>query len=336
MKILVTGATGFLGGHLTARLVRDGYEVRALARSAARAESIGRICEVAFGDLRDESSLKRAVQGVDAVFHAGAALSGSWADYEDVTIRGTERLLKTSLEAGVERFVHISTLAVYRTTGIPENATIDETREIEPHPERVGPYCRSKVEAERLAFDYCGRGLPVVVIRPGLIYGPGGKVFWPNIGYMAMRLCVVIGNGHAFLPLTYVENTVDALLRALNVKHAVGRAYHITDGFGLTKDRYLHHYMEATGVRLRIVHIPLWLLSVPAFASGFSGRFGITLPIPNRYALMSKFRGLRCDTGRARWELGWEPKVSTAEGLERTFAWLSRSDWPAPAIEAAG
>ncbi|MEX0729684.1 MAG: NAD-dependent epimerase/dehydratase family protein [Aquisalimonadaceae bacterium] len=327
MKILVTGATGFIGGHLAIRLLQHGHRVRALVRRDSNAvEHVrGLGCEIAHGDLLDEASLRAAIAGTEVVYHLGAALTGTWQHIEAVTVRGTERMLRLSLEAEVDRFVHISSLAVYRMADIPENAIIDESRPLEPDPQRVGFYCRSKVEAERLVFDYHRRGLPVVVVRPGLVYGPRGNVFWPNIGYLKNRICILPGSGDAFLPLTHVDNVVDAILLAGRAAGVVGKAYHIADGNGMTKTQYLRRYLAATGARARVVEMPLPLLSSPAAASELLAGLGFRVPFPNRYALKSKYRGIRCDTSRAQWAMGWKPRVSLDEGLERTFAWYNRS-----------
>lgn len=327
MKVLVTGATGFIGSHLVNRLVQEGHHVRALARHSSQVDHLHALgCEVVYGDLGNEASLRPAIAGVNAVYHAGAAVGVShWASIEDITVRGTERMLRLSLEAGIERFVHISSLAVYRTADIPENAIIDENRELEPYPESVGAYCRSKVEAERLVFEYYRHGLPVAVVRPGLIYGPGGNVFWPNIGFQKNNVCIVLGSVDSFLPFTYINNVIDALVQSGSVPEAVGRAYHIVDGNGMTKRQYLRRYMEDLEADMRVVQVPLWMLTSPAMISGLLGRFGIRIPFPSRYALISKYHGLRCDTSRAKSDLGWEPRVSLDGGLERTFDWHNRS-----------
>jgi nucleoside-diphosphate-sugar epimerase len=179
-KILVTGGTGFLGSHLVTRLVQEGHEVRVLARKMSRLDHLPKKgIQVVFGDLRDAESLCRAMQGIEVVYHAAAAMGGSWEDFEDGTIRGTERLLEVSLAAGVKRFVHISSLSVYEAAGYKRNSVIHESSPYPKDPLKIGPYTYSKVESERLAFEYYKKGLPVTVLRPGLIYGPRGKILYP-------------------------------------------------------------------------------------------------------------------------------------------------------------
>lgn len=322
MKVLVTGATGFIGSYLAARLVQHGCHVRALVRPDGRAEHVRSLgCEPVRGDLRNEASLRSAVRGVNRVYHLGAAVGGCWEQYRAVTVEGTRRLLRLSLRAGVDRFIHVSSLAVYRMGDIPENAVIDESRQLEPSPERVGFYCRSKVEAERLVAGFQQRGLPIVVVRPGLVYGPRGNTFWPNVGFRRGAVCFVPGNLHAFVPFTHVENVVDALVLAGTVTAAVGGAYHIVDGNGLTRAEYLRRYSAATECRFRVMRVPLAALAGAMALARPLRRGKGRVPLPGLYALKSKFRGVRCDTAQAQWVLGWKPGVSLDAGLERTFAW---------------
>jgi 2-alkyl-3-oxoalkanoate reductase len=327
MRILVTGATGFLGSHLVSRLVHNASEVRALTRKTSRTDHLPKENVTLFyGDLKDKESLRRAIEGVDIVYHAGAAKRGSWEEFEASTIRGTEWMLELSLAAGVSRFVHISSLAVYQMNHLERNAVIDESCPMEPAPEKVGPYAHAKVEAEKLAFQFYNKGLPLVVVRPGLIYGPRGIVLFPHIGYaFKNRLFVIVGDGSNLLPLTYVDNTVEAIILAAQSEDAVGKAYTIVDEAEITQKKYLQRYLAATKVDLIVVSIPFPLLLGGVGLIEQLRKVGVLKQraTPSTYGLASKYKSVHFKVSRAKEELNWKPKVSLEEGLRKTFEWYN-------------
>jgi 2-alkyl-3-oxoalkanoate reductase len=324
VRTLVTGGTGFLGGHLVRRLVQQGDQVRVLARPASRADRLPGEVEIVRGDLKDEESVARAVDGVDIIYHVGAATAGSWEEYRQGTIEATERIMRLALQSRVRRFLHVSSLAVYHTFSLKDGDSVDESSALEPNPEKVGPYCYSKVEAEKIALRYLEKGLRLTIVRPGLIYGPGGRLMFPHVGYFLHdRLFVMIGSGDNILPFTYVENTVDGFLLAAAADEAEGGSYHFVDSSEITQKEYLTRYREATGSRFWVASVPFPLLLRGTLLGGPLSRLrGGRQPFrPSRYSLISKWKSLRFETLRARTELGWTPRVSLLEGLNRTFQW---------------
>lgn len=274
--------------------------------------------------MKDRDSLRRSVAGVDAVYHAAAAMKGPWREYEESTIRGTEWMLELSREAGVRRFVYISSVTVYRTAGLEAGTTIDETCPPDPEPERRGPYVHAKIEAERRAFRYLGEGLPVVVIRPGIIYGPGGRVMHPNVGFfLTKKLFLLVGKGDNPLPLTYVDNTVDGILSAASVDHAVGKAYNLVDGGSITQREFLDRYRAAVKGRFATLSLPLPLLLVAAELAQCLKKFGMPSIASTAYGFRAQYANVRLDAAKARRELGWKPRITLEEGLGRTFSRLS-------------
>jgi 2-alkyl-3-oxoalkanoate reductase len=327
MKILVTGASGFLGSHLVTRLAQEGHEVRALVRPTSQTEHLPQAnVTLTYGDLKDRESLRQAVAGADIVYHAGAAMRGTWEEIEASTIRGTEWMLELSLAAGVKRFVHISSLAVYQVNHLARNATVDEVCPVEPMPEKVGPYAQAKVEAEKLAFRYHEMGLPVVVVRPGVVYGPRGIVLFPHIGYTVKnRLFVIVGSGANLLPLTYIDNTVDGLLLAAQSETAVGQVYTLVDEEEITQKEYLLRYLAAINANLFVLPMPFPLLLGVVGLVEQLRKVGILKKkaTPSTYGLASKYKSLRFSAAKAREELGWVPEVSLDAGLQRTFDWYN-------------
>jgi len=342
MKVLVTGASGFLGGHLVERLLRDGHEVRALVRNSSNLDLLATLARATAdggsparismhtGDLDDEASLAGIMDGIELVFHAGAGINGTWPELERTTVQGTGLLLQAALEAGIKRFVHVSSVVVYQVGALASNCALDETCPLELRPGLVGPYARSKVEAEKLVRAYQQRGLDTVIIRPGLVYGPRGRVFWPNIGVLRGRICLLPGKARDLLPLVHVDDVVQAMVLAAHTPAASGRAYHVADHHGMTKRGYIKRFNQATGVARHIVPVPVTWIGGPLSLAGsmlrLPGRLGLppgrlgNKRLPTGYGLRSKFRGLRFDCTRARTELGWQPARPLEQGVEQHLA----------------
>jgi nucleoside-diphosphate-sugar epimerase len=322
MKVLVTGATGFLGSRLASALAARGDTVRALSRGTGGDSRLQEThVEIVRGDLKDRESLRKAIAGVDVVCHAAAAMSGSWREYAETTIRGTEWMLNLSQEAGVKRFVHISSITVYRTWDRGREALIDETCPWDPDPGRLGPYAHSKIEAEKHAFRYLRQGLPVVVIRPGIIYGQGGRVMHPNVGYfVTKKLFLLVGDGDNPLPLTYVDNTVDGILLSISNDKAVGQAYNLVDGAAITQKEFLDRYRAAVDNRFITFSLPLPLLLAGAVLARQLKRFGITSIDTTAQGFKAQYANVRFDAAKARHELGWQPRIAMDEGIRRTFS----------------
>jgi nucleoside-diphosphate-sugar epimerase len=176
VRVFVTGGTGFIGGHVAQLLRERGDDVRALVRTPSKAGRLRELgCELVEGDLSDEEALRAALKGCDAVVHAAAVYEiGVPADRRpylvDVNVRGTERVLGAALAAGVSRAVYVSTVAVFGDTG---GQVADETWERPEGLAFTSVYEQTKVEAHQRAMDICGRGLPLITVQPGVVYGPG-------------------------------------------------------------------------------------------------------------------------------------------------------------------
>jgi 2-alkyl-3-oxoalkanoate reductase len=311
------------------RLAQDWHDVHALVRPTSKTDHLPKErVSLITGDLKDKESLRRAICGIEVVFHAGAAVSGPREELETSTIRGTRYMLELAQAEGVKRFVHISSLSVYQVYQLQRNAIVDETCPVESMAERIGPYAHAKVEAEKLAMAYADQGLPVVVVRPGLIYGPRGTVLFPHLGYaIKNRLFAVVGSGTNLLPLTYVDNAVEGIVLAANSETAVGRAYTIVDGDEITQKEYLRRFLTAAKLNFFVVSIPFPLLLGTVKVVEQLRKTGIlgSKSGPTVYGLASKYKSLRFDTTKARTELRWSPRVTLEEGLQRTFTWYNQA-----------
>lgn len=319
MKVLVTGATGFLGSRLAAALAARGHTVRALSRGG-ESRLPKRSVEIFRGDMRDKDSLRRAVAGVDAVCHGAAAMKGPWREHEQTTVRGTEWLLELARGENVKRFVHLSSITVYKTTGLERGTLIDESFPLDPEPEQRGPYPRAKIAAERQVGRNLELGLPTVVIRPGIVFGPGGRTMHPSVGYFLTKKCfLLVGRGDNPLPLTYVDNAVEGILSALDSDQAVGQAYNLIDDSTITQREWLDRYRGAFGARFAVFPLPLPLILAGSALASRLKRFGIQAIDTPAYGFRSQYANVRFDAAKARRELGWQPRIGLEEGLRRTF-----------------
>jgi 2-alkyl-3-oxoalkanoate reductase len=326
MKVLVTGATGFLGHHLVCKLLQEGFEVTALARKTSDIHQlVASGVDIIQGDLTDRDSLRSAVSDVEIVYHAGAATRGSWSDHAASTIQGTQNILEISVQSGVRKFVLISSLAVYDVHGLDEEAIVSEDHPYEPFPRRVGPYTWAKLQAEKNALAFCkDQGLPVVVVRPGIIFGPGGRVLFPHLGLkLRGNSFLVIGSGENLLPLTYVENTVDAILASSVPDRAIGQTYNIVDDGELTQRGYLEELMRMTGIGFRVLTLPKTVFYLPLAVTEWMSKNGLlkSSSIPTRYSFTAKFSSVKYDNRKVKAELDWSPRIDLIEGLKRTFEW---------------
>jgi nucleoside-diphosphate-sugar epimerase len=237
--VFVTGATGFIGGRVCERLVQAGARrVRALVHSMHRAARIGRLpIELCPGNLLETDSLRSALADSTIVIHCGLGNARG-------IVRGTENLLSVSREAGVKRFVHMSTAAVYGLTPPPGSET-------EEAPLRLtgDGYCDNKGRAERAVLRAGQRGLPVVILRPSIVYGPYSLWSPRLIGDLREHRVALIDGGKGACNTTYVDNLVDAVFASIDNDQAVGNTLFVTDGEAITWGDFVRAHMEMLGCK---------------------------------------------------------------------------------------
>lgn len=328
MTVLVTGASGFLGGRLTEMLVERGEPVRVLARATSDLRHLSHLqIQIVRGDLDDAAALAEAGRGVRVIYHC-AACSTDWAapsTYQRANVAGTQNLLDAAVRAGsVERFLHVSTTDVYGYPRVP----CDETAPMR----NVGlPYNRTKIQGEESVWKaHREQGLPVTVVRPATIHGPRGKDFVVEIANMLrQRMMLLIDGGRARGGFTYVDNVAAAMMQAAESPATVGRAYNITDATDATWGTYTYALADALGCSRPWLTLPFPVaialgrtMEIPHRMLKLSGR-----PLLTRHAAYLLGRDQEFPAARAREDLGFDPQVSLAEGIERSVAWL-RSQKP--------
>jgi nucleoside-diphosphate-sugar epimerase len=305
--VLVTGASGFLGRRVVAALRERGLRVRAMVRSSPLPAGFEDV-ETVDAMLGDDAGVAQAVAGVRAVVHCAARVArrGSRAEFFRDNVGGTGHLLEAARAAGVERFVHVSSIAVYDRQ--PGNGPVGEGVDYEPHPERRGAYTWSKVEADRLVCEIGARnGMRTVILRPGILVGPEGPEFTARLclGTVGGR-ALIVGRGDARLPLCHVDDVARAAALAVSAPAAAG-AYNVVDDEP-TQDEWLRA-RAAGGWRLRPLYVPPRLAAIPALALEGVARLARRQSPLSRYKIRRATESLRYDTTRARRDLGWRPET---------------------------
>lgn len=324
-RVLVTGATGFLGHHLVAALKRCGADVVALVRNAESVSpELKAQAEIAVGDLRDCNEIATAMRNVDIVYHCAAVTTNqtTWTEHFDTNVSGTETVLQEALRADVKRVIHISSVIVYGLERPPSGRCFRESEVFTRTPDRWAYYLRSKLEADRLALQHHYENqLPVTVLRLGALYGPGGGRP-PGRGLVQLGpLRLIIGRGRNRLPFTYISNAVDCLLLAAITPEAIGKAYNVVDEPQTTGRDVALQCMKITGERSILISVPPLMLSAAAlmleWRSGLNG--SQTPPRLSRFVVRSSCRNICYDTTKAHDQLGWRSEVTLDEGLRRTL-----------------
>jgi len=334
VRALVTGAGGFLGSSVCRRLLRAGIEVRALVRPDRPLPVPG--AERFEGDIGDDVAVAAAVNGMDCVVHTAARVqtSGRWEDFAEANVRGTRRLLRAAPAAGVGRIVHISSLSVY---AVPHDGVrITEDSCYESEGESRGHYSRSKLAADRVVMDAARRGVAVVNLRPGLLYGPGKRPPVARQSFSVAGLKLLLASPSYRLPLTYVDNVADAVLLAATTDAAAGQAFTIVDA-NTPQDEYVGLYRAASGEHWRPVFLPVGAVAAGAWVMERALRLARRRSPVTYHQVRRATVGAVYDCSKAERILGWRPAITIEEGLRRTFESL-RDESPragAPAMASA-
>ena len=332
MKVLVTGANGFLGRATVRSFLERGHDVRALIRPAAAADPSwsGRV-EVVRADLRAGGDLESAVGGVDAVIHIAAGTSGDEADMFAATVVGTERLLTAMANTASRRLVLASSFTVYDWDAIPHLLT--EWSPLDTDLEGRGGYTAAKVWQERVARRMSAEhGFDLTVLRPGVIWGRGNE-YPPGIAQKVGPVHLVFGLA-ARLPLTYVENCAECFVRVTERPESAGETFNVVDDVGTPTALFVNEHLRRSGAGGRTARVPYKLAEalVRAVAGSSERVFGRpghlpSILVPTRF--VARFKPLDYSNAKLREIVGWEPLYSLEEALDRTYS--PEKEWiPSP------
>ena len=325
MRIALTGATGYTGGHVLRALAGRGDDVAALVRDGSGSEGVEKeAAEIVSGDLRDLAAIGKLVDGADAVVHIAAVYRTAGhpdSYYRDINYGGTVRLLDAAAKAGVRRFVHTSTVGVLGHVADPPG---DETSPLAPS----DVYQETKAEAEVYALRFGEeKKLPVAVVRPAAIYGPGETRLLKLFRAIARGRYAIVGSGTPSYHLVHIDDLVQGFLLALDHPGAPGEAFIIAGERALTQRELADAIASATGGSY-------WPFRIPALPIQLAGSaceavlkpFGIDPPLHRRRVdFWTKNREF--SIAKACRVLGYEPRVGALDGIASTAAWYREAGW---------
>jgi len=329
--ILVTGSAGFLGSRVVARLLDLGFNnIRCFARPSrdlGTLESFRMQCgsrlEIVRGNLLSQTDCDKAVRDVAVVYHLAAGKTEkSYPDAFMNSVVTTRNLLEASLRYGtLERFVNVSSFAVYTNRDKPRRNILDESCPVERAPAGRGePYCYAKVKQDELVMEY-GRkhAIPYIIVRPGPVYGPGDPGISSRVGSGAFGIFLHLG-GSNVMPFTYVDNCADAIVLAGIRAGIDGEVVNVIDDDLPTSRQFLRLYKKHVR-SFASVPIPRMVsYALCALWERYSRWSEEQLPpVFNRRAWHAYWKGSRYANDKAKRLLGWNPQVTTEEGLRRYF-----------------
>lgn len=332
MKVLVTGATGFLGFRLLKYLKQRDYQPFATGRNPEMIEAIRHLdIPVKPGSIQDSDFVQQLVQGMDAVVHT-AGLSSPWGTYEtfyQTNVIGTRQVVDACLAAGVPRLVHISTPSIYVA-----NRDCVNVRESDPLPEHfANAYAETKYLAEKEVLRGQEAGLETVMLRPRALIGEGDTVIVPRL-LRAQRegRLRIIGRGNNEVDMTAVENVCYAIELGLKAQgEALGEAYNITNGKPVKLWETLAEVFSRLDLKLSQQKLPFVVAYTLAGALEIAAKAQPGQPEPTltRYSVVMLARSQTLNIDKARRLLGYEPQQSTAEAMEEFVRWWKQKNWMA-------
>lgn len=326
MKLLVTGASGFLGCHVVTALLDRGHIVRALIRPAAELALAHDRLETFRADLRGETDLAPAFENIDAVVHLAAAMSGTDQERFAGTVATTERLLEAMAGSGARRLLLAGSMSVYDWRAV--NRSLSEESQLEASPDQRDAYTLAKLYQERVVRRAsANRGWDLTVLRPGWIWGRPDE-YPPRIGRTVGKTHLVFGP-RAVLPLTHVLNCADCFAAAVESPRTVGQTLNVLDDYDVTAWRFMREYLRRTGSSSQMLPVPY-----VAVRAVFEGAYAASSRIFDREAKLSRFlsprrfeanyRPLRYSRDRLRAVLGWRSRIGFEQCLDRTYGPLTR------------
>jgi predicted dehydrogenase/nucleoside-diphosphate-sugar epimerase len=315
VDVLVTGASGGVGGAVLSRFLTEGRRVRAFVRRIPERPEPG--VEYVVGQLGDPEAIDRAVRGARVVVHAGAAMRGGWPEHLGSTVVGTRNVVDACLRHRVEQLVQVSSLSVVDWAGSSGNRPVDEETPYEPRPAERGAYTQAKLEAEQVVRQAAAeRGLPAVILRPGQIFGGKLPLLTGAVARRAGGRWLVLGDGKLVLPLVHLDDVVEAVLLATDRKLTGGEVIQLVDPETFTQ----RDVLAMAGGGRKAIRLPRWFVfALGKFSEWPLGLLGRQSPVA-LYRLQSALARLTWSSNRAERLLGWRPRLGAREGIARLTA----------------
>lgn len=320
-KILVTGGTGFIGRELVKQLLARGERVRIVTRRAGALpfDFDTTNLEVVTGNILADADQEKALEGIEVVYHLARGNGNTYDEYLRDDVEPTRKLAEKCNARGVRRFIYTSSIVVFNWAD--NGAAIRDDSPVDAKVHRRAAYTRAKAEAERLLLAmHKEKGLPVVIVRPGIVIGPGGDPCHWGVGmWQTPGVCQVWGRGENPLPFVLVEDVAAGMILAQDKDEAVGKAFNLVDEPLLSAREYLAEFERAGGVELQKLYTPTWW-----FFAGECVKYAVKVAVRHPGRTLPSWRDWnarremsRYDTSLTRRVLGWKPAGDRAKLIER-------------------
>lgn len=321
-KILVTGASGFIGRHVINKLVQEGYYVQAFVRKLSFTKELERLgVEIHFGDIRDMRTFRQATKGIHCIIHLAAGTHGGQEDLYDITVTGVKNLIELAAENGVKKVVYLSSMSVYEVNSIKPRAILDEKQELERKMEARGAYSCSKGEAEKLVLKAMGKNnVAWKILRPAMIIGKGSDPFLPPLGVsLSKRLNVIFGSGREKLRLVHIDDAVEAILLLIREKTNDNKIYNLIPPEMISKKEYIELIIKNLHPNSKSLYAPHFMIKLGIIVSGALLRLMGKAPFLTLYRYKASQRNVVFDGSLISRELGWHLRKGLRERLVETF-----------------
>ncbi len=316
--VLVTGSTGFLGSKIVEILMDRGFNVRAFVRKTSKLEKLKSLgVDICVGDIADLDSMRPAFDGMDYIVHAAADTVGSVEGGRASTIQGTENVLTLCKEYRVKKLVYISSCSVYGLADYKKGDVVTEESSLERLPEARGAYSNAKFQAEKVVLQAMAENVcSIVCLRAGTIYGPGGEIYTPMMGFsLGRKIFLTIGDGRFILPLVYIDNVADAVRAVLEKEESNGKVYNLIDPYQLTKKQYIKQLMKKIYPWALFINFPYTFLYMSIYFYELLMKIIGKEPFLTRYRLESSQKQVVYDGTKICRELDWVAPVSLDNAL---------------------
>ncbi|MFO0589001.1 MAG: NAD-dependent epimerase/dehydratase family protein [Polyangiaceae bacterium] len=312
-KILVTGASGFIGGHVCEALARRGKSVRAMARRSSDVSQLDGVpVDLVHADLGDPASLDRACQGVDTVIHTAAAVGsfGEWDHFYETGVLGTQRLIEAAVKNGVPRFIHLSSIAAY---GLKDHRRrVDETTPYDRRPQAWNHYVREKVMSEQILWKaHEERKIQATSVRPSVVIGARDRNAIPRlVDLLRLPVTALPGRPNMRFPVVCIDDCVDAVVRAVEEDVSIGRAYNVSGESPISLADFFGLIAKHSHLPPPRLYLPTSVM-IPAVGM-LEGAWKLLKrpgePVATRIAIVVSGYDYEIDCSKTRADLGWRPK----------------------------
>jgi len=333
-EILVTGATGFIGKNLVEKLITQGKSVRVFVRTTQGLSEVfhSPLVEVFKGDITDPDQVGESVKGIQYIYHLAHGGGQNWKAFERANIEATRYLAEAAIKEGAKYFIYTSTIAVYYYKAFPKGIKINEAMPIDCIPEKRNYYARSKIFAENMLKSMAEKDhLPLVMFRPALVVGRGGRPYHDGVGLWTRdNVCAYWGTGKNKLPFVLVEDVADALLSVLSKDGLHGEIFNLIGDVRLSAREYLNYLRSASGRHIKSFPYPVQLMFIED-----SFKYLIKMVIGEHKNALLSYRDLSnrsimadFDCSKAKNILGWRPCEAREEFIENAIIWAFETTEP--------